>query len=140
MNPLLLKLLPFAVSAALAASVAWYVQGVRLDSARNDLTEYKQSALGQQLEEKQKHQELNERTADEWSKGLAALRDCYESGRCRMRVESNGMPAGRVPNTSQGADDKPADFVFGAGGLAYQCAETTLQLIRLQGWVNSVSP
>ena len=42
MNPLLLRLIPFAVSAAAGFAIAWGIQGLRLTSAEHEFVEYKQ--------------------------------------------------------------------------------------------------
>ena len=42
MNPLLLRLIPFVVSAAIGFAIAWGIQGLRLTSAEQDFTKYKQ--------------------------------------------------------------------------------------------------
>ena len=42
MNPLLLRLIPVAVSALAGFAIAWWIQGLRVTGAEQEFTEYKQ--------------------------------------------------------------------------------------------------
>ena len=42
MNPLFLRLIPYAISAAIGFAIAWWIQGLRVTSAEQEFTEYKQ--------------------------------------------------------------------------------------------------
>lgn len=141
MNPLLLKFGPYAIAAALGFSGAWYVQGVRLDSARNDLIEYKQAALGATLKAEAAHQQINQEVSDGWAKNLAELRRRFAAGRV--------LPAGNhqtdvVPASAGEPDGAAAESDTGAGGLApplsrQKCAEDALQVLNLQFWIDKTA-
>ncbi len=68
---------------------------------------------------------------DAYSANIVALRAYY--GRLLHRPRSGGMPA--VPEAPISIDAVPADAL----PLAGQCAETTQQLIDLQGWVKAIT-
>ena len=137
MNPILLKLIPFAAATAVGAAGAWYVQGVRLDAARNDLTEYKQAALGETLKAEAKHQQINQEVSNGWSENLVSLRAHYQSKRllstCVGKADAVSATAGR---TDGSAADLRSYTVRTASPLIERCAETTLQLMTLQQWIN----
>ena len=145
MDPITLALAkrfgPYVLVAVLAGSAAfsgaWYVQGLRVTSAKQELKDWKQKAEQQALDEQAKHQKLNEETHDAWIQNLEALRKCYVSGPCKLRV-AGSMPSGGVSNTSGRVDGPGADAIPPAERVAAQCAETTLQLNQLQGWVEKV--
>lgn len=137
MNPLLLKLLPYAVAATFGFSGAWYIQGVRLDSVKNDLTEYKQSAVAETIKAAAAHQQINQEVSDGWAKNLAELRRRYAAGRV---LPASNRQTDAVPETAGRADGPAAESDTGAGGLAppvsgQKCAEDALQVLNLQSWI-----
>jgi hypothetical protein len=141
MNPLLLTILrtigPYVVAAGIGFYGAWQIQGVRIDSARNDLVAFKNDVAKVKAEELAKHAKINEETADAWSKGLAALQQCYQSGRCRVPVSAGGgSPGISAPAVKpDGAGESP---VPSPARVAQDCAEDELKLNLLQNWIERI--
>lgn len=73
-------------------------------------------------------------TEEQHEQNIADLRDFYDR---RMRSKAPGGP-GQMPGISKppvSIDAIPSDAL----PLAGQCAETTLQLIDLQGWITKIT-
>lgn len=71
--------------------------------------------------------QITQETADAWSKNLDYVRRYYSE---RLRNSGGGAMPG-ISNPARSIDAIPADALPIAG----ECAETTAQLIGLQGWV-----
>jgi len=142
MNPLMLTVLrsalPYAIAALIGASCAWYIQGLRITAAQQDLTEYKQAAAAAVISEKERTDVVSEQVSNDWAANLVALRDSYAR---RVLSGSTGKAPG-VPDSPIAVDATTADAGTGAGGIAppltQRCAETTMQLLFLQSWVREV--
>lgn len=80
-----------------------------------------------QVEQQQK--EITNDTVTGWKAALDVTRTDYDK---RMRSYARGSGLSIIPQAPSRIDDLPADSV----PLAAQCAETTLQLIKLQDWTN----
>jgi hypothetical protein len=130
---------PYGVVFGLGFCAAWYIQGLRIQSAKQELVAHKQAATAQKQEEQAKHQKLNEETANDWIKNLEALHQCYRSGRCGVRPSAGGMPSGGISAPAKQPDAASANTVPAADRVAADCAETTLNLNMLQGWNEKVS-
>ena len=140
MNPLLWARLGMAVAvASVGFMLAWYIQGVRLTAAKQELVAYKQAATAQKQAEKDRTDKLNEETSNDWLKNLDALHQCYKSGRCGVRPGAGGMPSGGISAPAGKPDATGANAVPAADRVAADCAETTLNLNMLQSWNEKVS-
>ena len=136
MNPLLWARLGMAVAvASVGFMLAWYIQGVRLTAAKQELVAYKQAATAQKQAEKDRTDKLNEETSNDWLKNLDALHDCYKSGRCGVRPSAGGMPSGGISAPSVKPDATGTNAIPPAERVAEECAYTTLQINSLQTWI-----
>lgn len=143
--------------AAVGFSLAWSLQGLRLDDAKTDLVEmqqqfesYKQHIRQQEIEAAERANAAREqasadyrRLRDDLEKQIAAgdaYRRCVAAGKCGAWVRD--VQAGRVcPSVGispaggvdgPGTDPVPAAGEPAAPGVVADCAYTTLQLNRLQ--------
>ena len=136
MNPLLWARLGMAVAvASVGFMLAWYIQGVRLTAAKQELVAYKQAATAQKQAEKDRTDKINEETSNDWLKNLDALHQCYKSGRCGVRPSAGGMPSGGISAPSVKPDATGTNAVPPAERVAEECAYTTLQINSLQTWI-----
>lgn len=153
MNPLLLKAAPYALAAALAFGLAWWIQGLRITAAEQEFTSYKQKqaqiiqeakdeADKQRLAEGKKYDDMAKGLADEIAKGEVFKR-CVAAGKCG-RVSNVPFGSGiRIP-AARSAHDLSADAIPLAGESAEEgaqvvndCAVTTLMLNQLQTGVEA---
>ena len=136
MNPLLWARLGMAVAvASVGFMLAWYIQGVRLTAAKQELVAYKQAATAQKQAEKDRTDKINEETSNDWIKNLNAQHDFYKSGRCGVRPSAGGMPSGGISAPSVKPDATGTNAVPAAERVAEECAYTTLQINSLQTWI-----
>ena len=146
MNPMVIQFfrwaLPYGVVFGIGFCAAWYVQGMRVSSLKNDVKaeqqRYKdrdQAIIDQKQIEKDKQQKLNEETSNDWLKNLDALHDCYKSGRCGVRPSAGGMPSGGISAPSVKPDATGTNAIPSAERVAEECAYTTLQINSLQTWI-----
>ena len=148
MNPLLLRLIPLAVSAAAGFAIAWGIQGLRLTSAEHEFVEYKQEQVRLAQKRKDDADKQRNEAAARYADSSAELRKqidegevikrCIASGRCSVArnpsglCESTSRRAGAGLSAPRRVDDPGQDTIFAAGKLAEECAVTTLQLNQLQ--------
>lgn len=143
---------PYAIAASVGFGAAWWVQGVRIDAAKNDTAEVQNAFLTYHNEqerlalEKEREQiRRQEATTKDWKEKLDALKNdhevyrrCVAAGRCGGLRPVSAAPGGHGIRLSaaSGTDDSGADPVPAAGEPAppvvLDCAETTLQLNILQ--------
>lgn len=136
MNPLLWARLGMAVAvASVGFMLAWYIQGVRLTAAKQELVAYKQAATAQKQAEKDRTDKINEETSNDWIKNLDALHQCYKSGRCGVRPGAGGMPSGGISAPSVKPDATGTNAIPAPERVAEECAYTTLQINSLQTWI-----
>jgi hypothetical protein len=136
MNPLLWARLGMAVAvASVGFMLAWYIQGVRLNAAKQELVAYKQAATAQKQAEKDRTDKINEETSNDWIKNLDALHQCYKSGRCGVRPGPGGMPSGGISAPAKPSDAAGTNSVPAPERVAEECAYTTLQINSLQTWI-----
>lgn len=140
MNPFLIPFfksaLPYAAACALGCCAAFYLQGVRLQAAKNELVSWQQAATAQQQEESAKAQKLNEDIADAYRQNLDALHAYYAAR--RVRTQPLSLPACRLPAAAGSPDGEGANPLPDPARLEEDCAVTTLQLDMLQDWVREV--
>lgn len=148
--PFALRLLPYAVCAAIAAWAAWQMQGVRITRAEQALVTLQQEqeqeriALQSAAAARQRRAEttyleqldaLNKQVKDG-----DALRRCIAAGKCGVIVRNASSCAGGV-QAGPGADAAGADAIpAGTDATAEvigDCAKTTLQLNALQGAIEA---
>jgi len=87
---------------------------------------------------------INDETVNAYSNDLAALRSYYDN-KLRSSAHSGQVPA--VSATACGIDESPANnglattvthaLIPSSRPLDARCAETTLQLVSLQQWINN---
>ena len=136
MNPLLWARLGMAVAvASVGFMLAWYIQGVRLTAAKQELVAHKQAATAQKQAEKDRTDKINEETSNDWIKNLDALHQCYKSGRCGVRPGAGGMPSGGISAPSVKPDATGTNAIPAPERVAEECAYTTLQINSLQTWI-----
>ena len=126
--------------------VMWYVnhhdaemQKARVVSCQEErkFFEEKVRAAGEQahrriLAEQQKSEQVTREVSHAYQTRLDALRADYERLRKRAAVRASGGGVQSFPVAAASVDEIPTDAV----PLAAACAETTLQLTELQGWVS----
>jgi hypothetical protein len=146
--------LPYVIASAVGFSIAWGLQGLRLDSAKADvakeaqkLDDYKNHIRALAMQAEEEAEQRRKETANDYAKKLAAInkdheayKRCVAAGKCGARVI-------RMPNLSAGSEGVPppgrtdgagANTVPVAGTVAEtdevitDCARTTLQLNQLQ--------
>lgn len=117
-----------------AAIVFGYVEGVTREGKKLD--EYK-AVVSAQADQQAKHtqqviaanQTVTKEAADVYTRDLDNLRKYY-AGRMRNKPSASPLPA--VPEATGKPDAAAAD------PLPAECAETTLQLEALQGWIKGI--
>lgn len=151
MNPLMLKAAPYVIAAALAFGLAWWIQGLRITSAEQEFTSYKQKqaqiiqeakdeADKQRLAEGKKYDDMAKGLADEIAKGEVFKR-CVAAGKCgRMSNVPSGsgirLPAAsRVDGDSTNAVPLAGESAEEGAQAVNDCAVTTLMLNRLQSGI-----
>lgn len=148
MNPLLLRLIPLAVSAAAGFAIAWWIQGLRLTSAEHEFVEYKQEQVRLAQKRKDDADKQRNEAADRYSKVSKQLAESIEAGDVFKRC----VAAGRCGPTSVGVCKQPTNTagiglsaprkpddpgqnelpLAGNDAAINDCAVTTLQLNSLQ--------
>lgn len=138
---MLVRFAPYLIAAALAFgsgfSAAWYLQGVRLTSARNDLVEYKVQIADNVRHEQEVAQKQQTETANAWARNLEAiradndgLRRCIAAGKCRgLPVVPVCGPALKLP--ASGRPDETGAYAV-SDALIKDCQVTTGMLNALQ--------
>lgn len=145
---------PYAVAAGVGFSVAWWLQGLRLDAAenatqkvQNDFDWYKTEQQRLKNDADRLAEKRRKEAEDEWNKRYAqlqadgeAFRRCVAAGKCGgLRQPVPACPAGsgiRVPPAVR-PDEAGTNAVPLAGEPATppvinDCAVTTLMLNQLQ--------
>ena len=139
MNPLLWARLGMAVAvASVGFMLAWYIQGLRVTAAKQELVSFQQAAIALQQKERERTDKLQEDVANDWAKNLDYLRKCYESGKCGLRPGAGGMPTGGISAPTGSVNGTPGDDLPTPARIVRDCAEETLKLIHLQKWVDGV--
>lgn len=139
MNPLLWARLGMAVAvASVGFMLAWYIQGLRVTAAKQELVSFQQAAIALQQKERERTDKLQEDIANDWAKNLDYLRKCYESGKCGLRPGAGGMPTGGISAPAGSVNGAPGDDLPTPARIVRDCAEETLKLIHLQKWVDGV--
>lgn len=144
MNTLILtafkNAIPYVIAMFVGFSGAWYIQGLRITSLKQEAVAKEQAIKEANQKERDRIAKINEETNDAWHKNLDALHDCYKSGRCGVPARYR-MPGPGISAAAQGVGLRPADDGLSAAGtaaLAQDCAVTTLQLLDLIVWVQQV--
>lgn len=140
-------LVAFAVGFSMAWGVAWKIQGIRLSSAKQELTEYKfeQQRIVQQsidLMNKKRQEAANDFLQKEASlqKDIEAgevFKRCVAAGKCgRVRIVNTCSPGISLPPVAGGNATSPDAISVIAGAtenpVVDDCAKTTLILNQLQ--------
>ncbi len=131
MNPLMLARIGIAALVFFAGfGAAWYIQGVRLTAAKQELVEWQQAMTKAVQAGRDFEYAKNVEAQNAWSKNLDELRRTWRTGWV-PNVPSSGGGLKPLPPAS-GTDETCKDAVSTARELAAQCGETTLQLNQLQ--------
>ena len=152
MNPLFLRLIPYAISAAIGFAIAWGIQGLRVTGAEQEFVDYKQDQVRIVQEQKDAADKQRDEAAKRFSAERADLakeveagdvwKRCVMAGRCSVprnpsglrdttRREGRGLSSpGRLNATS--TNELSATGESAAPGVVFDCAYTTLQLNHLQ--------
>lgn len=124
MNPLLLRLIPFAVSALAGFAIAWWIQGLRVTGAEQEFTEFKQ-------EQRKVYQDA----VDAAQKKTAALETKVKEAEnaATEREKENKVLADAVVRTSASLRDATATTRRGlpliSGDACIKTADTGLALL-----------
>lgn len=164
MTTTLLKFIaPYAIAFSAGFTVAFSVQGIRIDAARNETVEvqnafvtYHNLQVQERLDAEVKVQLAKEHATHEYDKALkqlsderashAAYRRCVAAGRCDglrrpAATPQAAAPDHRLPGPGE-FDGAGADTVPAAGESAPQviddCASTTLRINQLQSHLERV--
>ena len=157
MNPLFLRLIPFAVSAAAGFAIAWWIQSLRVTGAEQEFVDYKQDQVRIVQEQKDAADKQRDEAAKRFSAERADLakeveagdvwKRCVMAGRCSVprnpsgvrepttRRAGNGLSApSRVDVEGKTAISSPGEPTAQGfcEGLANDAAEVQLQLNHLQ--------
>lgn len=142
-NPVVLIALLIAAF-IVGGSSAWWVQGLRITSIKQEHTAFVQSLKEQEQAAKdeadrqreksaKEYAELERKLSDEIKSGIVYKR-CVAAGKCGV-CSTNNSPSIRLPTASQpdatGTDSILAGLT-GSTGIAEDCAVTTLMLNQLQ--------
>lgn len=137
----------FFIGAAVAGGAAWKVQGLRIESAKQEFSAYKlkEQKAAQDAKDKadkareeaaKQYQHLSEKLDDEINSGVV-YRRCVAAGKCGVRtvyINKPGVPASTGTNAAS-ADAIPAGQVTATEigpEVVTDCAITTLRLNALQ--------
>lgn len=98
--------------------------------------EVKAVALAQQSKNEYKKKiqsQINNKSEADHEKSISNIRGVYSTLRVRQPASSCGMS--EVPDTATKPAEATAHYLSVAPELAIGCAETTQQLVDLQGWI-----
>lgn len=141
MNPF--GILPY-LAAALAVfgagfSSAWYVQGLRVTSLKQEIKEWQQAQKDSVLAAREHDANVNKETIDAWETSTKALADHYRRNPVVRLLQPAAGRDGGAPSAPAGTVDGPASDPLpdprAVAAFAEACGETTLQLLTLQVWV-----
>lgn len=141
MNPLLLKLLPYAVVATLAFGAAWQIQALRITAVQQELTSYQQSMREAVVAAREHEQIRQKETVDAWNQNLVEYRRRIAAGWVPKLPAATGtglaLPAA---GRAYGAGESPVPAAPGAEEacrvelrqVTNDCALDVLQINALQ--------
>ena len=111
MNPLFLRLIPVAISAAAGFAIAWWIQGLRVTGAEQEFVDYKQDQVRIVQEQKDAADKQRDEAAKRFSAERADLakeveagdvwKRCVMAGRCSVPRNPSGV---RDTTRREGAD------------------------------------
>lgn len=99
MNPLFLRLIPVAISAAIGFAIAWGIQGLRITSAEQEFVEYKQ-------EQRQAYQDAVDTAKDKTAALETKVKEAENAA--TEREKENKVLADAVVRTSASLRDATA--------------------------------
>lgn len=138
MNPMIIELfrraIPYVIAACVGFGAAFYIQGLRVTAAKQELIDFKLKAREAMQDEKDRQEAIAEKTNEDWHKNLDALHEYY---RKRMLPQTLGGGV-TLPGTTGLANGAGQDAVPAPARVAEEAAETTLQLNMLQDWTERV--
>lgn len=150
MNPLwLAKLIPVAIGAAIGFVLAWGIQSLRLTSAEQEFTAFKQEQVRIYQEAQHDADTKREQASKKYDAARAELasavgsgevfRRCVAAGKCGVRVlKQSTCAAGNGIQAAPSLDATGPNAVFAPAGTAAEdpvigdCAITTLMNNQLQ--------
>lgn len=95
---------PYLIASALSFMLAWYIQGLAVQSAENDLTTYKNGIAAAVIQQEKDAAKQREETANAWAKNLdSILKDNEGLRRCIAAGKCGGLrPVQAVPGSGSG--------------------------------------
>lgn len=103
-----------------------------------DFSKYKVEVKALAMAQEQKTQQvimqqdkITKKASDQYAKDLAAIRNTYQ----RLRFNNGGSTLSTIPDPASDPAATTTYYLSVAPELATGCAETTSQLIALQGWI-----
>lgn len=138
--PLARSIAPAIVAAGLGWSAAWYVQGLRLQSARNDLAAVQTQHAAALNAAKERANANHDQTAAAWAAAVDHLRRRRADGwlpvlpaaGAGLRLPSAVGPDAAGPDAVPAAAGTSAPAEAGPSALVIDCQTTTLMLNELQ--------
>ncbi len=132
------KVLAVFIAAVVVFSTGYY-KGYAHEKAKFDdyVANVKAIAQAQEQINDQKINEqerITQKAKESYEKSLASIRSTYAA--LRLRSPASGSALSAVPDSTSQPAEAAAHYISVAPELAVGCAETTQQLIDLQGWVN----
>lgn len=147
MNPLILRaVIPYAIAAVIAFGAAWWIQGLRITSAKQKLTDYQQKQTQLIQEAKDAADKQREESRANFAVAVKTLADDIEAGDVYRRCLAAGK-CGRVRDVlptctgirlpTAGGNDADRGCAIPTAGestppVIIDCAKVQLQLNSLQ--------
>lgn len=136
----------FAISPAIKVAAAFiglvllfsfgYYKGYSNEKQKFDTYKAEVAAFAKAQEENtkrviQSQEHITKKAEIKHEKDISSLRAIYD----RLRKSTSGSAMSSVPDTTSNPAQATAHYVSIAPDLATGCAETTQQLVDLQGWI-----
>ncbi len=141
--PMLIRFGPYAAAALAGAAVAWWIQGVRITAAEQELVDWQQAQVKAVQAARAHEQQVTQEVSDAYILNLNALHGYYRRNPVIRMLPAVGQSG--VPDSPKSADGTPSDLVSAAEteqrvtAALESCGRTTLQLITLQQWITELT-
>lgn len=136
--PLLLRAAPYLIAGAVGFGAAWYIRGLAVTAAEQELVEYQQSVVKAVQSAREYEHAKNIEAQNAWAANMDALRRTWRTGWVPMLPATTSEPARPLP-PAPGTDDPCKESVGIARRVTEELGETTLQLNELQRRIESQS-
>ncbi len=135
----LMRFAPYVIAAGVAFglgwSAAWYVQGMRLTAAKQELVEWQQGMTKAVQAAREHEYQLNVEAQNAWSKNLDELRRTWRNG--WVPNVPNGSGATVPLPAASGVDAACAGPISVARTLAQELSEAALRCNAIQSRIES---